>query len=149
MIHIQELYSMVLWSEEYLIGIREIDKQHKKFVELAKPLFEADEELSREEIRELLYALREYMKFHFEDEEKYMKKVSFPELDEHILQHKRLVDELALVVQTPAKLPVIQSKIKVIVKKFVKHIRDEDHKIKLFIESSEYATQTQEEIFEL
>jgi len=140
---------MVLWSEEYLIGIKEIDKQHKKFVELAKPIFEAQEHLSKDEIKETLYALSEYMSFHFEDEEKYMKKIHFPELDEHKKLHETLVNELAVVVQTPAKLPIIQSKMKIIVKKFIKHIRDEDHKIKLFIESSEFNTDTNEEIFEL
>lgn len=140
---------MVLWSEEYLIGIKEIDKQHKKFVELAKPLFETEEHLSKEQIKEMLYALSEYMRFHFEDEEKYMKKIEFPELSEHKKQHETLVNELSVVVQTPAKLPIIQSKVKVIVKKFIKHIRDEDHKIKLFIESSAFTSSAQEEIFEL
>jgi len=141
---------MVLWSEEYLIGIEEIDEQHQRFVELAKPIFETEELLLKESIKETLFSLSEYMKLHFKDEELYMKKICFDELQAHKELHEALVRDLALVVQTPAKLPIIQAKIRVIVKKFIKHIRDEDHKIKLFIEKMKLSDgQIQEEIFEL
>lgn len=141
---------MILWSEEYIIGIEEIDEQHRRFVELAKPVFEAQEALQKESIKETLYNLSEYMKLHFSDEEIYMKKIGFNELKAHKELHEALVNELVVVIQTPAKLPIIQAKIRVIVKKFIKHIRDEDHKIKLFIENMRLlGIETQEEIFEL
>lgn len=144
--------TMVLWSEEYCIGIKEIDAQHKKFVELAKPLFQAEDLLSKERIKEILYALREYMKRHFQEEEKYMQAVGFDALSQHIKQHEGFVQELATVVHTPAKLPIIQAKIKVIIKKFIKHIQNEDLKIKVFVEKKKDKIHTQEieeEIFEL
>jgi hemerythrin len=124
----------VPWDDAYKIGIKSIDNQHKKLFELVNRLYDLKEgKNTKEELRIILYEFSDYVKVHFKDEEEYMSSIGFPEAKEHRELHKNLVDYLAKIIQTPAKLEIIKTKMKVVAKRvLIDHIMHEDTKIKFF-----------------
>ncbi len=124
----------VHWESSYTVGIKSIDNQHKKLFDLVNKLFILDDSPNvKEEIRNILYAFRDYTIVHFGDEEEYMKSIAYPELDSHKLLHQQIIESLHSIIQTPASLNIIKTKMRVIAKRIlVDHIVKEDHKIGLF-----------------
>ncbi len=122
------------WDDRYKIGIQEIDYQHKKLFDLVNRLYDLDDAQDhKEELRVILYEFNNYMQTHFKDEEEYMLSINYPQLQEHIQIHKDIVENLAHIIQTPAKLNIIKTKMRVVAKRvLVDHIVQEDSKIKLF-----------------
>ena len=140
------------WSDEYRIGIKGIDHQHKKLFDLVNKLYELDdtnEAMIKESLRTILYEFSDYMKVHFKDEEAYMRAIGYPDLAEHIKLHKAIIEHLHEIIQTPAKLSIIKSKMKIVAKRsLVDHIVHEDSKIKLYAMTLSQEPNT-EEIFDL
>jgi len=134
------------WDDKYKIGIENIDIQHKKLFDLVNDLYDLDtSEDNKEEIRVILYRFSDYMQTHFQDEEKYMLSIGYPQLDKHKKIHKGIIDALSLIIHTPAKLSIIQTKMRVVAKRYlVDHIIREDSKIKKF-----QLTQEEDEEFDL
>lgn len=76
------------WNEKYSIHDTMIDIQHQKLFELASKVESAVYKfVKREELKEILTELFNYMKDHFNDEEKYMKLIGYPNLEEHKRNH--------------------------------------------------------------
>ncbi|MFT5660327.1 MAG: hemerythrin [Sulfurimonas sp.] len=134
------------WDDNYKIGIKSIDDQHKTLFNLVNKLYDLDESTHmKDDLKSILYEFSDYMKIHFRDEEKYMLCISYPLLEEHEKLHLGIIDTLTNIIQTPASLNIIKSKMRIIAKRaLVDHITQEDIKIKL------YATKEGiEEVFEL
>jgi len=134
------------WDNRYEIGIEKVDEQHKKLFDLINKLYELDDnEDTKEELRIILYEFNEYMKVHFKDEENYMSSIKFPLLSEHKQLHKEIIDSLAQIIHTPARLGIVKSKMRIVSKRvLVDHIMNEDSKIKLFLLEKE-----NDEIFDI
>ncbi|MBU1101174.1 MAG: bacteriohemerythrin [Bacteroidetes bacterium] len=85
----------IAWDEFFLVGVEEIDVQHKHMVELVnKAVIRANEYQEREELAPLLEDLWFYAKWHFSCEESLMKILGYPEADSHQKIHNELLDEL-------------------------------------------------------
>ena len=86
------------FTAKYHTGIKEIDEEHKRLFDIIREtntLIHNDLLHDKyDEIIHLLDELREYTKIHFSDEEAYMKKIGFPELDAQIHAHTAFVDKL-------------------------------------------------------
>lgn len=82
------------WKEEYSVGIEEMDKQHLKLLEIVNEFHEISKTRDFERISTILDKLRLYTVEHFESEEDYMRRAGYNRLDEHIEQHKDLVEKL-------------------------------------------------------
>ncbi|MEA2090749.1 MAG: hemerythrin family protein [Campylobacterota bacterium] len=134
------------WDDKYKLGIRMIDHQHKKLFDLVNRLYDLEDAKStKEELRVILYAFNDYMQIHFKDEEKYMLSIKYPNLEEHKQIHNNIIENLTQIIQTPAKLSIIKTKMRVVAKRvLVDHIMHEDNKIKLFLQERE-----DEEIFNI
>jgi len=137
----------VHWEDSYSIGIKEIDDQHKKLFDLVNKLYDLeDNENIKEDMREILYAFRDYTIVHFKDEEEYMRSIAYPELEKHKKKHERIVNSLSQIISTPASLSIIKTKMRVVAKRIlVDHIIEEDHKIAIYKESNI----AEEEVFDL
>ena len=89
----------MLWKEEYNTGIKKIDSQHKRFVDLINKLHSA---LSAGKEQETLYSLLsellDYTKRHFEAEEKIMANLGFVELEGHRAHHQDLIDQITIII---------------------------------------------------
>lgn len=86
------------FTAKFHTGIKEIDDEHRRLFDIIREtnaLIHNDLLHDKyDEIIHLLSELREYTKIHFEDEEAYMKKIGFPQLDEQIRAHATFVDKL-------------------------------------------------------
>ena len=85
------------WSDTYLLGITEIDNQHKKLLAVANELYEAasgsDEEYKLK-MAKVLKSLTDYTVYHFSEEEKFMKKYGYPSVSLHKTAHDAFVNEV-------------------------------------------------------
>lgn len=83
-----------MWKEEYEVGIELIDSQHKELFEKLQAfiVIARDKEISwdnrLEKVRESLDFLKEYVVFHFEEEEKLQERIAYPHIEEHKQAHK-------------------------------------------------------------
>ncbi len=126
------------WSDEYNLGIKGIDFQHKKLFDLVNRLYDLDDSSSKEDLRVILYEFSDYVKTHFSDEEAYMESINYPELEKHKLIHQHIVETLINLINKPATLAVVKTKMRVVAKRvLIEHIIDEDMKIREFVDLHE------------
>lgn len=81
--------NLIKWKEDYSVGVKELDKQHQKLIELINNfnlLVEEHEKLN--EIPSLIDKLFDYMEEHLKTEEGYMKKYNYPNYEEHVAEHE-------------------------------------------------------------
>jgi hemerythrin len=82
---------LIVWSDEYSVGVPEIDTQHQRLVAMLNDLHAA---MSRgdadEAIDGILRALVQYTLAHFATEERLMQSVEFPDYAAHKSEHERL-----------------------------------------------------------
>ncbi len=80
--------SQIPWTEQLSVGVPEIDRQHRKLLELFNAL---DEALARGDaarmVRPLLSELASYTRYHFSTEQDLMRLHRCPGLDEHVAMH--------------------------------------------------------------
>ncbi len=86
------------WSDIYLIGIPDIDRQHQGFFRAAHQLYEdiLDRE-GKNAVVEAMTFMREYAEQHFQTEEAFMRQHDYPGLKDHMRLHAgffRRLDEL-------------------------------------------------------
>lgn len=85
-------------KEEYYLGIREIDEEHKKLFEIAEGAYALlNDEFVTDKfdyIVKILEDLKEYTIFHFENEEKYMERIEFKKLFSHKIEHQEFIKKL-------------------------------------------------------
>ncbi|WP_457642173.1 bacteriohemerythrin [Persephonella sp.] len=80
---------LIEWNEELELGIPEIDKQHKKLVDMLNEFYTEMEEGHKKEAAEyFLKELEEYLTYHLDYEEKFMEEIGFPDLENHKKTHE-------------------------------------------------------------
>ncbi len=86
----------VVWQEYLSVGVEKIDEQHKLlFTKFNALLAACKEEQWTEEVTKLFLFLDNYVGTHFADEESLMKKVGFPDYEQHREQHLAFTAEAA------------------------------------------------------
>ncbi|MDD5717424.1 MAG: bacteriohemerythrin [Sulfuricurvum sp.] len=122
------------WREEYRLGINSIDQQHRHLFEIVERIAKLDAaSSSKEELRQILGELSQYMREHFSDEESYMESIQFPELEQHRKIHQDIIEFFNHSISNSPTIAMIQTKLKFIIKKaLIEHIVSEDIKIKLY-----------------
>jgi hemerythrin-like metal-binding protein len=86
----------IIWYESYSVGIKEIDKQHKKLIELINQLIEAKGVSVRSEIiSNTLTEMTNYAIYHFQAEEELMRQHQYPQYDVHHKAHMEFVRKTA------------------------------------------------------
>ena len=87
----------VEWSDSYLLGISEIDEQHKKLIAIANEFYNvvvSSADVYKAKMPAILAKLKDYTILHFHDEEEYMKSVDYEGLQAQIYAHQAFVDRL-------------------------------------------------------
>jgi hemerythrin len=122
------------WNEAYRLGIEGIDAQHAHLFEIVGRIAALDAATStKEELRDILAELSDYMRRHFADEEVYMKRIGFPEYEAHRTLHREIITFFNGAVSHSPTIAMIQTKLKFIIKKaLVDHIVGEDMKIQRY-----------------
>ena len=84
------------WQDNLLVGVEEIDRQHKLLFEKYNAFFTAySEGRADEEVIRLLGFLGDYVATHFADEERLQKRIGFPDYQKHREQHLELTRKVA------------------------------------------------------
>jgi hemerythrin len=82
-------------DRDYILGIEEIDAQHREIHEVAAAIAEAVE--SRDKwhlVHYIVVRLHELLRIHFAVEESVMRIVGYPEIEEHKQVHRELLQRV-------------------------------------------------------
>ena len=78
---------LVEWSERFSVGITKLDDHHKVLFNIINDMkIECDKEKPGE-LDGFFRALLEYTEYHFTAEEAVMKKMNYPQIEDHKKQH--------------------------------------------------------------
>ncbi|HEF3809863.1 hemerythrin family protein [Campylobacter jejuni] len=87
----------VKWSRDFSIKNMQLDKQHELIFEIANlandlALKIQDNDVQhKNDLKQILTKLLQYVKIHFKDEEKFMESIDFPLIEEHRKSHQILL----------------------------------------------------------
>ncbi|EPS9543451.1 bacteriohemerythrin [Campylobacter jejuni] len=138
------------WDDSYSVHNAKIDEQHKKLFELAgKVEFMFDKPVYKDDVKALLAEFFNYMKDHFNDEEKYMKLIGYPDLEEHKRIHKEIIQSMIDLIKNIKSTNDLKEKLYLAVKKWLlEHILYEDMKVEQYRRSSLASEDDKEVSFE-
>jgi|SRR5690606_3202215 hemerythrin len=128
------------WTPDLSVGVESIDEQHKIWFQKANELFQAGKERrAKDYINTMIDFLDEYTKQHFKDEEAYMEKIGYPELDAQKKAHANFIKELAKLKseynQSGGNIIVIINANKMVLDWLTNHIKSMDKKIGEYVKS--------------
>ena len=87
--------ALITWNDELSVGIKSIDEQHKRLVDIINRFDEAMHKGKGSRImNEILKDLVGYTQEHFADEEKIMTNADFAGLRTHKAQHRQLLQKI-------------------------------------------------------
>lgn len=90
------------WDDSYLLGIPEIDLQHKKLIAIANELYDVicgDESEYKTAMPKILKKLTDYTVYHFSNEEELMQKIGYVGYAMHKNTHELFVKEVNFQIQ--------------------------------------------------
>lgn len=85
---------MITWTDEYSVGIQEIDEQHKCIVNYINELYVALAGGNRDAIVDVVQKMVEYTKIHFAVEESLMRVFNYSEYVEHKAIHDNIIQRV-------------------------------------------------------
>ena len=125
----------IIWGEDFSVGVRVLDEQHKQIVTLVNTLIEmSDAKIGSEIISDTLTKMTLYAINHFSKEEEYMFEYNYPEYSVQKKQHsefKRKTVDFCM--ETMAHKETVPAEIFMYLKSWwTNHILKEDMKYKKF-----------------
>lgn len=94
------------WSDEFSVGVEELDQQHRHLVTLINKLIDNQgASISSEITPRVLGGLLNYVQQHFSLEEELMAKHDFPGLEDHRKHHMAFTEALISIVDNPEDTP--------------------------------------------
>lgn len=79
----------IIWNNDYCIGIPEIDSQHHKIIDQINYLIDNLNSKDKASINHWIIAnLDKYSEEHFSTEEDFLRKLNFPNLENHLKLHQ-------------------------------------------------------------
>jgi hemerythrin len=83
---------LIVWNETMSVGVKDLDEQHKKLVDILNELHESiAAEQSKEVLGKIIEKLIEYTRVHLGYEERILFQAEYPELSEHGRQHDEMI----------------------------------------------------------
>jgi hemerythrin len=85
---------IVAWDQKYITGISIIDEQHKELVVLTNQLYRAcldGREAAGMAFKDSMSRMVDYVRFHFDAEQKILQRIKYPQYAEHKQKHDALV----------------------------------------------------------
>jgi hemerythrin len=130
----------IKWTPDLSVGVESIDAQHKIWFEKVDQLFQAGKSgKAKEVISEMLDFLDDYTKMHFNDEEKYMKEINYPDLDKQIKAHRKFEGDLAKLKkdfqESGYNIALVINANQMIVDWLTRHISTMDKQIGVYVKS--------------
>ena len=133
-----ELKSVFKWKLDYRLNNSLLDDEHEKLFEIALQALDYNNTDIRTHVKITIAKLYEYMKNHFEHEEKYMLEIEYPKYKEHKEFHNQIILQMNSFIKQLPILKIVEFEKKLIAYMdiwLINHILYEDKKIMKFIES--------------
>ncbi|HHT9137041.1 MAG TPA: bacteriohemerythrin [Candidatus Wunengus sp. YC60] len=125
----------IIWGENFSVGVRDLDAQHKQIVMLVNTLIEmSDTKVDSEIISDTLTKMTQYAMDHFQKEEQYMLDYGYPEYPAQRIQHQEFKKKTAgFSMETMLHKMTVPTEIFTYLKLWwINHILQEDMKYKNF-----------------
>ena len=84
----------VEWTEEYSVGITKLDDHHKLLFSIINDIQDSLDQGEAADLTGHFKALVDYTDYHFTAEETVMKKMNYPEMEEHVQQHRAFLEKV-------------------------------------------------------
>ena len=85
----------IAWNDEFTVGVKSIDDQHRHLFEVVNTLDEAIEKHRGQRVMdEVLRELVGYTQEHFAFEEKLMAEAGYPDLAAHQAKHRQIIQKI-------------------------------------------------------
>ncbi len=85
----------IQWSKEHSVNVKELDDQHKTFIDLLNRSYNLiNSKSSQEDLKNILADLISYAVNHFDTEEKYFDLYNYENSTEHKEEHKKLKNQV-------------------------------------------------------
>lgn len=133
--------SQIAWDDALLLGVEDVDNQHKQLVKIANSLLDAiSSDQGKEALGKAVSWFREYTVFHFNAEEEFMESVGYPKRGEHAQQHMELKEKVKTLQQMLyRKENIAVSEVKQLLYEWlVGHILDSDMDIARYLNEKEF-----------
>lgn len=118
------------WNDSYLLGIDEIDKQHKMIFKLANSISSKSTQV---QIASSVMELYKYTRTHFSDEELIMEQMDYPDLNEHKEMHNMIINKLNEISETQFRENDSVERFKIFIMRWIaQHIMVHDNKFIIF-----------------
>lgn len=89
---------MIEWRDEFLLGIEEIDKQHRQLFRIATDIHALLKNQlitdKYDQILKLISELKDYTIFHFNSEEQYMQSIGYRKFFSHKVEHNDFIEKI-------------------------------------------------------
>ena len=122
---------LIHWDSSYSIGVKVIDEQHKKLIDIINKLYSGFLNAEANKILgDILQEVYDYTKFHFDFEENLLTKNQYPKLKEHIEEHEKFVGKTKefLEIQRKGSKVLTYEVMNFLRKWLLEHIAEEDKK---------------------
>ena len=93
-----QAFEKIVWSDAYSVGVADLDRQHRKLIDMINQLGDLPAEKNAESaaaLHEILSALFDYTQTHFRDEEAHLRRMGYPQLEAHEREHAAFVAKIA------------------------------------------------------
>lgn len=124
---IKQTSKLLTWQERYTIGDPVIDEQHQEIFLRAGDVIAA---LTRDGQTMSALRLQRYAHTHFSHEENLMRRLDYPDIEEHTLQHQQLVQRLEAVTRNIANDNLVKTELEELISHWLlSHIASADAKL--------------------
>ena len=121
----------IVWRDDYLIGNDVLDGQHQELFRLAAAVHGIEDPIAQvTELRDILHRLYDYMKYHFKEEERFMRELDYPEFERHQGLHRELISALNDIMRASTDLMQLETNLVDLMNRWLtEHIAAEDAKL--------------------
>jgi len=89
---------MLVWKDEYSIGVELIDAQHQRLFEIGNDIYNLLENYllddKYDKIMLIIQELKDYTKYHFKTEEEYMMQIKYPKFFSQKVAHDDFINKI-------------------------------------------------------
>lgn len=81
----------MIWDDKHTINVFDMDENQKRLFEYINRIIDVQSKKKKDsnELIDVLVELMEFLKFHFKNEEAFLSKFKYPEIEEHVRDHRK------------------------------------------------------------
>ncbi|HHP5683248.1 TPA: hemerythrin family protein [Campylobacter jejuni] len=123
----------IKWSRDFSIKNMQLDKQHELIFEITNLTndlalnIQDNNTQHKNDLKQILVKLFQYIKIHFKDEEKFMESIDFPLIEEHKKSHQILVEKTKKLLEHSDNIVKMSQELSILTKDWIlDHFANED-----------------------